>query len=163
MPSPCSLRLRVVRSHHAPEFRALRPSPLAPTAGESMKIEGASRRSAAPGSQKVGAAEYGGDLCGIQHSWSARTKGRILGPLATMRIAASFPPSVQALASTNRTPTAIPPICRAANLRTHTRCATTVICAILCRIIRRTPTAPPKVTGHPLPECRNATSLKNGG
>jgi hypothetical protein len=57
-----------------------------------MKIEGASRRSAAPGIQKVGAAEYGGDLCALQRLWSARTKERILGPVATMRIAASSSP-----------------------------------------------------------------------
>jgi hypothetical protein len=63
MPSPCSLTLGVVRRHHATEVRALRPSPLAPAARESMKIEGASRRSAAPGSQKVGVAEYGDDVC----------------------------------------------------------------------------------------------------
>jgi hypothetical protein len=62
MQSPSSLRLGIVRSHHATELRALRPSPLALAAGESMKIEGASRRSAAPGSQTVGAAEYSGDL-----------------------------------------------------------------------------------------------------
>jgi hypothetical protein len=104
MPSPCSFRLGVVRSHHATEVQALRPAPLPPAAEESMKITGASRRSAAPGSQKVGAAEYGGDLCGLQHSWSARTKGRILGPLATMRIAASFPPLAQALAARTARP-----------------------------------------------------------
>jgi hypothetical protein len=92
MPSPCSLPLGAVRSHHATEVRALRPSPLALAAGESMKIEGASRRSAAPGSQKVGDAEYGGDLCALQQSLSARTKERIHGPLATMRIAASLSP-----------------------------------------------------------------------
>jgi hypothetical protein len=163
MPSPCSLRLAVIRSYHATEVQALRPAPLPLAAGEVLKITGASRRSAAPGSQKVCAAEYGGDLCGLQQSWSARTKGRILGPRATMRIATSFPPSAQALASANRTPTAIPPIRRAANPRTHTRCTIAVICAILCRINRRTLAAPPTVTVHPLPECRNATSLKNGG
>jgi hypothetical protein len=96
MPSPSSSRHGIVCGHHATEVQVLRPAPLPPAAGESMKITGASRRSAAPGSQKVGAAEYGGDLCGLQRSWSARTKGRILGPLTTMRIAASFPPSAQA-------------------------------------------------------------------
>jgi hypothetical protein len=63
MPSLCSLHLGVVRSHRATEVQALRPSPLALAAGESMKITGASRRSAPPGSQKVGVAEYGDDLC----------------------------------------------------------------------------------------------------
>jgi hypothetical protein len=59
MPLPCSLRSGVVRSHHATEVRALRPPPLPFAAGELLKITGASRRSAAPGSQKVGVAEYG--------------------------------------------------------------------------------------------------------
>jgi hypothetical protein len=62
MPSPCSLRLGVVRSDHATEVQALRPSRLALAAGEIWKIAGASRRSAAPGSQSVGVAEYGDDL-----------------------------------------------------------------------------------------------------
>jgi hypothetical protein len=62
MPSPCSSRLCVVRCNRAAAVQALRLSPLALVAGESMKIEGASRRSAAPGSQKVGVAEYGDDV-----------------------------------------------------------------------------------------------------
>jgi hypothetical protein len=66
MPSPCSLRLGAVRSHRATEVRALRQWPLALAAGESMKIVGASRRSAAPGSQNIGVAEYGDDLCEIR-------------------------------------------------------------------------------------------------
>jgi hypothetical protein len=163
MPWPCSLHLGVIRSHHATEVRALRPAPLPPAAGESMKITGASRRSAAPGSQKIGAAEYGGDLCGLQHSWNARTKGRILGPLATMRIAASFPPSAQALAARTARPRPshrfaaqqIPEPMLAAPPRSFALC-------FAASTVARLPLRP-KSRNTPLPECRNATSLKNGG
>jgi hypothetical protein len=44
-----------------------------------MKVTGASRRSAAPGSQSIGVAEYGDDPCAFQQSWSARTKQANLG------------------------------------------------------------------------------------
>jgi hypothetical protein len=62
MPSPCSLRFGIVRGLHEAAVEALHPSRLVLAAGESMKIAGASRRSAAPGSQNVGVAEYGDDV-----------------------------------------------------------------------------------------------------
>jgi hypothetical protein len=104
MPSPCSFRLGVVRSHLAAEVQALRPSPLALVAGESMKIPGASRRSAAPGSQKVGAAEYGGDLGALQHRGVLGRKSESLDPSQPCRSPRPLRPIVQTLKFTSGNP-----------------------------------------------------------
>jgi hypothetical protein len=64
--------------------QARRISPLSLAAGESMKVTGASRRSAAPGSQSVGVAAYGDDSCAFQHSSSTRTNRAILGAYPLM-------------------------------------------------------------------------------
>jgi hypothetical protein len=80
MPSHCSLQFGTVRRHPAAAPLALRQSHLALVARESMKITGASRRSAAPGSQSVGVAEYGAELCHSQHHLASATKWRIQQP-----------------------------------------------------------------------------------
>jgi hypothetical protein len=59
--------------------QALRISPLSLAARESMKVTGASRRSAAPGSQFGGVAECGDDSCAFQQSSSTRTNRTIRG------------------------------------------------------------------------------------
>jgi hypothetical protein len=59
-----------------------------------MKIAGASRRSAAPGSQNVGVAEYGDDLCESHRREVSRTKARIHSTHRCMRFA-KHPKSVR--------------------------------------------------------------------
>ena len=56
----------------AAPVQSLRLPPLSLAARESMKVTGASRRSAAPGSQFVGVAGYGDGSCAFQQSSSTR-------------------------------------------------------------------------------------------
>jgi hypothetical protein len=166
MSSPCSFPLGVVCSDHAAEVQALRPTPLALVAGESMKTEGASRRSAAPGSQKVGAAEYGGDLCALQQSWSDRTKDRILGPVAIMRIAASCSPISPSpeghepqRPATWKRPEAQEGASHSANWQLSNIRLRYALAHRQLPCSAQSPTA----AEHPLLACSNASSVKNGG
>jgi hypothetical protein len=76
---PCNLQLAAPAAVAAAAVQSLRILPLSLAAGESMKVTGASRRSAAPGSQFVGVAGYGDDPGAFQQSSGTRTNRTIRG------------------------------------------------------------------------------------
>jgi hypothetical protein len=132
------------RCHLAAAVRMLRPSPLCLVASKSMNIAGVSRRSAAPGSQNIGVAEYGDDRCEFRRREVLARK-----PEFKVHTVACGSPSIQVrppvqprAAARWRAGGATLNAIHARSgvqargrefLPSHTSCTTVFVCAILCR------------------------------
>jgi hypothetical protein len=145
----------------APRFRC-QASPL-----QSMKIEGASRRSAAPGSQNVGVAEYGDDPC--PQSRLATTGAPACRPQTAVVLppAATVYPSHPCFPATKHHPAAREVPC-SVGASSHTRPSPSKSRSSQTALFfARTHSSHGRAFGHArqnhLPMCRYASSTKDGG